>query len=96
MDKVEVIKAIKALEPELRQRGVTKIALYGSVARDEARPDSDIDLLGKVERGTSLFDVVGIQQFLEEALAHEVHFQVDGSRPSAFRQRIESDLVNVF
>lgn len=45
MNRETVIARLKKAEPELRVRGVAHLYLYGSYARDEARPDSDIDVL---------------------------------------------------
>ena len=45
MDRVDVINRIRAVEDALRDRGVAALYLYGSHARDEGRPDSDIDIL---------------------------------------------------
>ncbi len=42
---------IRAVEPHIRDLGVRRLALFGSVLRDEARPDSDIDLLVQFEPG---------------------------------------------
>jgi uncharacterized protein len=44
MNRQHVIDTLKSLEPRLRARGVAALYLYGSYARDEARPDSDIDV----------------------------------------------------
>lgn len=43
--RADVISRLKAVEPELRARGVAALYLHGSYARDEAGPDSDIDVL---------------------------------------------------
>jgi predicted nucleotidyltransferase len=45
MNRADVIARLKAAEPELRARGVAALYLYGSYARDEATPNSDIDVL---------------------------------------------------
>ena len=45
----DVVVALKALEPELRQRGVVSTALFGSFVHGLARPDSDVDVLIAVE-----------------------------------------------
>jgi predicted nucleotidyltransferase len=53
-------------------RGARNVRVFGSVARGEARADSDIDLLVDVESGRSLLDVVGLWLDLEELLGRKV------------------------
>jgi uncharacterized protein len=51
-----------------RTRRADRAAVFGSVARGEGRPDSDVDLLVDFEPDTSLLDQVGLLQDLEEFL----------------------------
>ena len=55
-----------------RKRKVHRIAVFGSVARGEAGPDSDLDLLVDFEPETSLIDHVGLSKDLEELLGVKV------------------------
>ncbi len=67
---VESIK--KEIIPILERQGVNKAAVFGSVARGEAKDTSDIDLLVNLEEGKSLFDLVGLKLELEEKLKRRV------------------------
>jgi uncharacterized protein len=69
MRRNEVLKRIHAAEGELRERfGVRSLALFGSVARDEATDASDVDLLVEFDRPIGYFHVFRTEDFLEEKL----------------------------
>jgi len=54
------------------RHGVTRLRVFGSVAREEERPDSDIDMLIATEDGLSLLDVAVFQTDLEELLQKRI------------------------
>ncbi len=58
--------------PILKKHGVTKAGLFGSVVRGEAKKGSDIDILVKVGKETSLFDLVGMELELGKKLGKKV------------------------
>ena len=67
------IERLKAqVAPKLRAAGVTRAAVFGSFARGEAGPGSDIDLLIEPPRGMTLFDFVRLKDELESVLRTEV------------------------
>ena len=69
----KVIALLRAAEPEIRQFGVRRLALFGSVARGEARPDSDVDLLVEFARGQKSFDrFMALSDLLERLLGCRV------------------------
>ncbi len=67
---------LEAAAPVLRalaaERGYSKLAVFGSVARKQARPDSDIDLLVDGPDGASSFDFVDFKMLLEQVLGREI------------------------
>ena len=60
---------LKALANE---HGYTRLAVFGSLARGQARPDSDIDLIVKAPEGTSTFGFIGFKQLVEQVLDRKV------------------------
>ena len=81
----EAIKAIAA-----RHKGL-KIAVFGSVARGDDGPDSDIDFLVTFDKGTSLLDLVRLQDALEEFLKISVDvISIGGLKPRDHQIREEA------
>ena len=79
-----IVAAIKAHESELRERGVTSLDLFGSRARGDERPDSDLDVLISydVDRRFTLYDLVAVGRFLEAVTGLDVHVATrDAFRP---------------
>ncbi|MBM4195050.1 MAG: nucleotidyltransferase family protein [Gemmatimonadetes bacterium] len=69
----ETVKRLVASEPEIRALGVRRLALFGSVLRGEARPDSDVDLLVQFSPGAKTFDhFLALADLLEECLGRRV------------------------
>ena len=66
MRRDEVIARLKQAEPALRARGIRRAAVFGSVARGEERPDSDIDILVEFEPGAegSIYQYMALKQFV--------------------------------
>ena len=77
------------------RHGARKVRVFGSVARGDARPDSDIDFLVDMERGRSLLDLIELGQDLEELLKHKVDVLTDGGLSLHLEQRIHSEAVFV-
>ena len=69
--------------------GARKIYIFGSIARNEARPGSDIDFLVELESGRSLFDLGGMLYDLRELLGVEV----DVVTPKGLRPRIKEEVI---
>ena len=71
--KEEIMDVLSRLADELRKNHkVERIGLFGSYAREEQRPDSDIDLLVDFSDDADLFDLAELKYFMEEKLHHPV------------------------
>lgn len=71
--------------------GAQNLRLFGSVARGEDRPDSDVDLLVDMDPGRSLLDLVALGQDLEDLLHRKVDVLTAVSVHPALRDRILSE-----
>lgn len=69
----EAISRLEAIEPEIRALGVRRLALFGSVLRNQARPDSDVDVLVEFDPAQkSLEHFMSLADLLEATLEHPV------------------------
>jgi predicted nucleotidyltransferase len=98
MNREEVIAALRAHEPELKAAGVTRLWLFGSTARGDRRPDSDIDLLAAFDETSriSLLDVAGIEIRLGELLGQAVDLIEEGTLKPRVRRSVEAEAVRAF
>ena len=76
----------------LKKHGATKIALFGSYARGEQRPASDIDILVEFRQQKSLLDLVGIEQEVSEAVGKKVDLLTEGAISPLILPYIKRDL----
>jgi len=95
MRRDEAVRLLAEHRAELEAMGVTSLALFGSVARDEAGPDSDVDVIIDVRHPFSLFDLAGVHLRLEEILGSKVDVATEGGMRPRYRERIERDLIYV-
>lgn len=75
------------------QYGAYQVRVFGSVARGQATPESDVDLLVKFRDGATLWDAVGLWQDLQDLLHVKVSLVGDEGQDTRFMRRIQPDLV---
>lgn len=79
----------------LRERGIVQASIFGSVARGEDHEGSDLDLLVDIPAGTSLFDLLRIQDELETILGVEVDLIPAKGLKDHVRRHVEPDLISL-
>lgn len=76
-----------------RRRGIASIRVFGSMARNEARDDSDVDLLVTLTPGTSALALGGLLLDAQELLGRHVDVVTEASLHPALRDRVLADAV---
>ncbi len=89
----EVLKALRAAKPLLEAFGVAQVSLFGSSARDEAREDSDVDLLVEFNRPIGMFKFVRLQRELGERIGRRVELATRAAVKPQHRDRILAEAV---
>lgn len=85
----------EAIHRLLRKYRALSVRVFGSVARNEATAESDIDLLVEFQPDASLYDLAGLKLELEDLLGCEVDVADAATPNERFLRRIASDLVNL-
>jgi uncharacterized protein len=98
MDRDAVLKTLKEAEAALRSKGVAHAALFGSVARGDDRPESDIDIFVEIapEEPLDLFGYVQIVQFIEDLFPGRAHVANRAGLKPFVRPRAERDAIYAF
>ena len=96
MTRDEAIRILHEALPGLREHyGVEDLALFGSVARDQAGPESDVDVLVTFEGRTHFRAFMGLQFELEDLLGVRVDLVTPKALKPLAKQSIDRDLIHV-
>ncbi|NQS97622.1 MAG: nucleotidyltransferase family protein [candidate division Zixibacteria bacterium] len=94
---METLKWIQSKRTEILETagkyGAFKVRIFGSVARGEAKADSDIDILVELEEGRSLLDLGGLLMDLQDLLGQEVNVLTENSLHWYIREKALKEAV---
>jgi predicted nucleotidyltransferase len=95
LDIPSLAKLIKENQADFQQRGVKSLAVFGSLARGEITPTSDIDFLVEFNRPVGLFEFVRLKMKLEEMFGTQIDLVTPDAIRLEMRKKILEEAVNV-
>jgi uncharacterized protein len=98
MNRQEAIAILRQHADTLRSKGVRHAALFGSVARDDNRPDSDVDILVDIDpaAGVTIFDYVALKDYISSLFDGSVDVIDREALKPHLRGPSERDVVYAF
>lgn len=97
MMRIEALEILARHGEEIRELGVRRMAVFGSVVRDEAGPESDVDVLVEFEpeAHVGLFEFLSLKDHLEKVLGVPVDLGTFRSLKRGMKDRVLSEAVDV-
>ena len=89
MERDRVLVVLKSRKRRLKKFGIHSLSIFGSVARDQAHKNSDVDILVDFEKPIGLFEFARLKIYLEEILERPV----DLVTPEALRQEMREEIL---
>lgn len=94
MKREQVLAIVAQHQEDLKAMGVKSLALFGSVARDEATAESDVDFLVEFDHPIGLFDFSRVRLYLEDILGCSVDMGTPDSLKEYLRDRVLGEKMN--
>ncbi len=98
MDRATIIERIKSKEAAIRKEGATHLYVFGSRARGDNKPASDLDVLVDYDPAGkfSVFDLIGIKLLLEDELHLDVHVTTGRGLHPLMKDKFDAEAIRVF
>ncbi len=95
MRRSDALRILAEHRLEIERFGVRTLSIFGSVARDEAGPESDVDILVEFEQPPRFQQYMGLKLFLEDILGASVDLASTRTLRPRIRSRVEREAVRV-
>ena len=97
MERHEAISRLRQHEADLKRLGVEHLYMFGSMARDEAKHDSDVDLFFDYEKGKfGVYELMDVKECAARILGRKTDIMTRDSLHKTLRASIETTAVRVF
>ena len=96
MNREEVLEILRTHQQELKDLGVKSLELFGSVARNKATSNSDVDLLAELSESMSLFQFIKAKLYIQDLLNCQVDLGTKDALREHLRQTVIEESVYVF
>ena len=94
-----IVARLREIAPAIRAEGVTRLAVFGSRARGDARPGSDLDVLlehAPRPSGGPFFDLFKVMHMIEDTVGLRTHISTPDELTPRIGERMADDLIEVF
>ena len=96
MKKLEALNLVQSHQQDLQKLGVKSLNLFGSVARDQANHQSDVDILVELDESVGFFEFFQIKHYLEDLFQCPVDLGTIDSLKEHLRKTILEEVIHAF
>jgi uncharacterized protein len=96
MKRSHVLELVKSHQTQLKEMGVISLDLFGSVARDQAHAESDVDFLVELEGSIGFFGFFRIKHYLEDLLECPIDLGTADALKEHLREPVLEEAIRVF
>lgn len=96
MKRSHVLELVKSHQTQLKEMGVISLDLFGSVARDQAHAQSDVDFLVELEESIGFFGFFRIKHYLEDLLECPIDLGTADALKEHLREPVLEEAIRVF
>ncbi len=95
MGRDEILKILRERRNELDRFGVKSLSMFGSMARDQARPDSDVDFLVEFDSPPTFVRYMDLKFYLEDLIGRPVDLGTPDALKPRIRESVQAEAVRV-